>query len=474
MKNEKRSGNRIFSVANWPVTLWWVAALSVPWTLAVLYLGCELVTVFFEPTPDHFARVRAVLVTAMAVIGVPFLVWRTRIADRENRINRESHYTDLFAKSVELLGSTRLAETENPVPAIEPRVGAVFALERLAKDSQRDYGIIIETLSAYVREQCGAALRFQHDGENPDKDGISKQEKARRLRSWCEALWQWLKEMPMPPPANRADVAAALTVLSRRNESRHWKGSTDSVVRPNLSGTNLQGAWLDPLTKGLTEEDIGLPSAHLEKARLNGFEMEGSSLLTPRVQPVGGVLAIGPAQLTGIVACGFTLRSAEFVPILDCADLSYAHMDGANFRAARFRGAGLICADFQNATIQDARFGIANLTGAKFDGADITNAEFMGALLLDASFVGANLSQATFHAAILRGTNFEGALLAGADLTEVNELEPSSIDTAFGTDSTLLPDGVLRPKRWKDEDWAVQQWRAFRNERGMPGSQVHN
>ena len=56
-------------------------------------------------------------------------------ANREREhLSQEDNLTDRFAKAVELLASEKL----------EARLGAIFALERLAKDSERDHATIME------------------------------------------------------------------------------------------------------------------------------------------------------------------------------------------------------------------------------------------------------------------------------------------------------------------------------------------
>jgi hypothetical protein len=58
-------------------------------------------------------------------------------ADRQRRI------VETFSKAVEQLGSDKL----------EVRVGAIFALERISKESPDDYWTIMEVLTAFVRER---------------------------------------------------------------------------------------------------------------------------------------------------------------------------------------------------------------------------------------------------------------------------------------------------------------------------------
>lgn len=87
--------------------------------------------------------------------------------EKANRLReqqaQEEHRTERFAKAVEQLGNER----------IEVNLGGIYSLERLAKDSSRDYGTVIEVLTAYVRERArldrsksltGAWFERQPDG----------------------------------------------------------------------------------------------------------------------------------------------------------------------------------------------------------------------------------------------------------------------------------------------------------------------
>ncbi|HWW86813.1 MAG TPA: hypothetical protein VNZ26_24625, partial [Vicinamibacterales bacterium] len=77
-----------------------------------------------------------------AIGGVALLIglvltWRTL------RLNRETHLTDRFTAAVSQLDAK----------TITARTGAIFALERIARDSPRDRPMIVATLATYVTER---------------------------------------------------------------------------------------------------------------------------------------------------------------------------------------------------------------------------------------------------------------------------------------------------------------------------------
>ena len=345
-----------------------------------------------DPDEDLFSRVRVNMVILTAWVGVFFLVWRTRIADKQTQINQESHYTELFTKAVEQLGAVR----ENGEPAIEMRIGAIFALERLAKDSERDYGPIIETLAAYIREHCRDPKSF--DGEDLIEEDFN------------EAWQSWIESRRENPPANRSDVAAVLTVLSRREKNRNWKSSTsEDEAQPDFSGANFQGVILSR---------VNLSGANLWEANLSGANLANADLSD--------------------------------------ANLETADLSGANLAMADLSDAELLNADLSNADLSNADLSGANLANADLSGANLAMADLSGANLAMANLSGADLWEAD-----LSGANLEGILLVGTQLKDSRGLTDEMLEQAFGDVNTSLPNGLYRPANWGSREDAIKEWRKY-------------
>ena len=446
---------------NWkfvPAILW--LAIGVPW------LVIDLVIALFLSCTVDFEAVRAVLITLAAWIGLPVLIWRTLIADKQTAINRESHYAELFTKSIELLSVNREGKNGTQVVAVESRIGAIFALERLAKQSEKDYGSILETLCSYVRQHCGAPLQFQFGGKDPDEPHISNQEREVRLKLWHQALNHWVKELREAPPANRPDVFAAISVLCRRKEGRSWTRANLYEFQPDLSQINLQGANFSEITAEIVRDEMHFSNAFLEGVVLSGTQLEGCELMYPIPQETASGTGAGPVSLIGARIENLKLLRPNTLPILDGADLRGAILNEIRGHGARLRGATLRSAQFRLAQARDAKFGFADLTGASFDDADLRWAEFMGAVLNETSFVGANLEGAVFRGASLEAAKLEGALLVNTDLRGTNDLAFGAIANAFGAADTPLPSNLDRPAHWIDHFAAFEKWKEFRMERG--------
>ena len=169
---------------------------------------------------------------------------RTHAANLQARVAEQGHITDRFTKAIEQLGNDKL----------EVRLGAIYALERIAWDSQRDHWPIMETLTAYVRENAPW----------PPKEETEVSEKLLTALipvSGDPSDKLVTEEDPVKP---RTDIQAILTVLGRRNRDRADRGQlnlTNTHLRKadlwnaNLKGANLRGANLEH-TRGLTIEQL--------------------------------------------------------------------------------------------------------------------------------------------------------------------------------------------------------------------------
>ncbi|MDS3861887.1 pentapeptide repeat-containing protein [Thermosynechococcaceae cyanobacterium BACA0444] len=94
-------------------------------------------------------------------------------------------------------------------------------------------------------------------------------------------------------------------------------------------------------------------------------------------------------------------------------DLSYANLNGRNFKGADLQGANL-----NAATLRGANLTGANLTGATLTNADLRGARFSRANLTNASLAWARVERVRFDQANLTGAMLGGSKLAGAlDLT---------------------------------------------------------
>ena len=119
--------------------------------------------------------------------------------EKQVQIAEARHITEAFTKAVDQLGHD----------SIEVRLGAIYSLERVAADSRRDFWPIIETLTAYIRNNAG--IEYFSDS--------SESKKAEK----------------------RIDIQAILTVLGRRDVANDFEGQSLDLSAANLEGYSFQG-----------------------------------------------------------------------------------------------------------------------------------------------------------------------------------------------------------------------------------------
>ena len=64
------------------------------------------------------------------------------LSRRTFELTEQGQVTDRYTKAIEQLGSDKLAV----------RIGGIYALERIARDSARDHPAVMEVLTAFIRE----------------------------------------------------------------------------------------------------------------------------------------------------------------------------------------------------------------------------------------------------------------------------------------------------------------------------------
>jgi uncharacterized protein YjbI with pentapeptide repeats len=247
----------------------------------------------YRTTSIQYIATLAQIVGGGAVLTGIYFAWENLITSREGQI------TERFTRAVDQLGSEKL----------EIRLGGIYALERIANESKKDYWPIMEILTAYIRQNSPNI-----EIENIDIHGILKQKKL------------------------SLDIQAILTVIKRRKNPFNDKESNSldlsssylgwsSLRKVNLAGVNLQWANL---------YGSGLQGANFERAILEEVIFEDANLKGTNFQ-------------------GAKLRSADFKK--------------ASLIEVVFKEADLVGADFTEADLQEANFEMTFLGGSNFKGA---------------------------------------------------------------------------------------------------------
>ena len=389
-------------------------------------------------------------------------------------------------------------------PNLEVRIGAIYALERIAQDSDRDHVQIMEILCAYIRQNAPAPAEDKwpelemKDGED---EGPLESDWKERLKAFRQAQNEAKKNLKP-----REDIQTALTVIGRRSPKQRrleagrgveapfpfdtpcpeyhgpdedhdpvaltaysdnleiWQKSLQAYdgYRLDLRGADLRGTDLS----GADLKGARLTGTYLHGADLGRVHLQGADMEATRLQ--GAFLGLAhlqgadleAARLQGAVLRGARLHRAHLWQTrLQEADLTRARLQGAVFGYAWLQGANLMSACLQGADLGKARLQGTNLRWARLQGADLIEAQLQGAFLAYA-----RLDEDTD----LRAATLTGAAVRALDFTDIPQIA-THLEGMFGDASVTLPAGHdNRPDHWprnvlEGKDFN-EQWRRWQTD----------
>jgi len=266
---------------------------------------------------------------------------QAKTGERDSKFSEKKHESEAFAVAIGQLGEGNFAT----------RLGAVYALEALAKSSKNLHGPIFETLCAYVRQEAPA----------PKGDDLSIKITACGETAICDIIHEHLQTVPPP----HVVVQAILTVIGRR-ETKH----DPNKFRLDLQNTDLRKA---DLRRGDFSHAI-LTNSHLSNALLVHTNLKGA-----------------------------LLNATHF----EGAKLSRANLDKANLHKAHFEGANLNESSLKGTTLRRANFISVSLSRSNLEEAELSNANLKGATLFNTNLKGASLDGANLEGAYLSGAGLQ-------------------------------------------------------------------
>jgi hypothetical protein len=177
---------------------------------------------------------------------------------------REGQIIELYSRAVDQLGSEQL----------HVRIGGIYALERVARDSEKDHPIVMDVLTAFIREYSREQWPPQDRGERE----------------------RW----------TRPDVQAAVSVVGRRDAERDTEridlyGAI--LIRADLRGADFRDATFRGAD--LTRADLAnarlvgadLRDVTLDHARLLNVDLTGAMWSEDKSAPEGWKLRTGSILL---------------------------------------------------------------------------------------------------------------------------------------------------------------------------------
>lgn len=126
----------------------------------------------FEAAERHtaIAAARVGIVAYLVALGAGGSLFYTA---RTYRLTQTGQVTDRFTKAIGQLGDA----------ARDVRIGAIFALERITKDSPEDQPTIMEVLTAYVREHAPRQRPVEvADKPPPDTSSVGAAQEGAEVR----------------------------------------------------------------------------------------------------------------------------------------------------------------------------------------------------------------------------------------------------------------------------------------------------
>ncbi|WP_257232022.1 pentapeptide repeat-containing protein [Streptomyces sp. Rer75] len=281
-----------------------------------------------------------------------------REKDREQaELAREGQVTERYVEAIKLLGSEDMTE----------RLGGIYSLERIMRDSEKDHDAVVKVLAAFVRRR--APLPSDEDAEEAGAASC---------------------------PAD--DVQAVITVLGNRPVR-------SEEFRINLASTDLRGANLDgchfkrAIFNGSRLDGIHAIRVDLENVWIQGASLCDAYLLEGNLDDASGYHTLfAGANLLQSTLRGATLLHSQFTD----AGLTWANMDGANFSYSEMWRVNLYrstssAADFMGVDLWEADLNEADLRGSQLWFArNLTSGQLEHALIDDSTQLPEGLNEAAW------------------------------------------------------------------------------
>ena len=255
-------------------------------------LGAVVVAILFillnwYIAPSGAEQKQALVVTLAQILGGTALLSGLYFTWRTLQVNREGQITDRFTRAIDQLGATH-DDNKN----LELRLGGIYALERIARESKEDHWSIMEVLTAYVRQHAPWIP--------PDAPALSEEEKAKA------------KDATAKIPSPDLDIQAIITVIRQRTRSLgHGEPEPLDLNQTNLTRVNLMGANLS----GVNLMGANLFGADLREADLRGAWLSADPPDPPSEPYLWGANLLGThlegAHLEGAHLGGVKLAQAQ-------------------------------------------------------------------------------------------------------------------------------------------------------------------
>jgi uncharacterized protein YjbI with pentapeptide repeats len=330
-----------------------------PWIAAIAYAGLAAGASLYGPSlivgrdgvsADAYLRgitdTRATVVQAFAglaviiaaVVGALNLRHNMRAHQDTLAVTRRGQVTERFTTAVAQLASDEL----------HVRLGGIYSLEQIARDSAELYSPIVEILTSYVRVRA--------HGEPPrNGDGWRNHLSPKGLPTTDG------RYTPLKP-----DLRAILTIMSRIGRTLDPKDHSFNLTQADMRGIDLAGLplWNADLSSAQLDQ-ASLYATDLRQANLSGAHLSQALAWAADLEQA----VLFGAHLQGVCLFFANLKGA----FLARADLKEASLLGAQLPGADLKRANLTQADLRTAQLRGAQMYGAILNGAHLEGTDLSD-----------------------------------------------------------------------------------------------------
>jgi uncharacterized protein YjbI with pentapeptide repeats len=288
-----------------------------------------------------------------------------KTAEDNLKLADSKQITERFSKAVEQLGNEE---------SITVRLGGIYSLERIAKDSKDDHWTIMEVLTAFIRENSN---RKKEDGQRSVEILSNSQELNFKIPQ---------------------DIQSAISVIMQRNTENDILNKTIDLSGANLNGVEFFEVKLDQFKLYHTKLNKAIfYSVIFNNVNLNCSELNQAFFFSSKLIKVW----LSNAQL---------VQSIFVEADLTQADLTKSNLAQANLTKANLTEADLTEADFTEARIIQAKLVKSTLIKAILVGADFTGADLSDADIEDADFTDSYIYQTQITVEqILKAKNWDKA-----------------------------------------------------------------
>nr|WP_325249607.1 pentapeptide repeat-containing protein [Amylibacter sp.] len=457
--------------------------------------------------PEHLSTnetVRGYAFALAAIFGLPFLVWRSVVAQQQANITEQSHITDRISKAVEGLG------VEQEVSYVGRPV-TVWVGESKIDDFDVLQNVVPELPELSIEISRKEDL-YLYEDPNTGDDEVE--------RIFTIKYKQWtleetkIEKQNSPPPWSPTDH-----VVIKGN----WEVFRQTI--PNI-GVRVGSIYaLERIAQDSLRDHVQIMEILCTYIQENAPVSSAKELPTPPDSQkfsteqwkndfsawhsdIDGILdTLRPRAdiMAALKVIGRRTKQQRAVEIADTRhhnegyrlDLRHTNLQGADLRRQNFQralftksrmeGVNFVCANlrgayFKNAFLQVAELEKAEMQGANLVGTDLQGVNLKSAFLHEATLWQTQLQYAHLNCTQLQGAQFRDTLpnkmtdftlsdflnlaVKSMDLSHLTSLTQSQIDQMFGDSTTKLPPKITPPP-WHSVklSWGefYTQWTALKN-----------